>query len=53
MLYDLVVANAVFGSLWTVALWSPKYWWVGVHTGAFLGFFYYCLRFGMENSKDT
>jgi hypothetical protein len=34
----MIWINGVFGAIWTVALWSPKYYWAGFLMGGFYGF---------------
>jgi len=39
--------------MWTVALWSPKYYWAGLGFGAFYGFFIFQMIYNIPISKNT
>jgi hypothetical protein len=49
----LVIGNGIFGAVWTMALWSPKYWYFGLYSGGLLGFFFFHFIFGATNSKNS
>jgi hypothetical protein len=49
----MCLGNALFFSVWTAALWSPKYWWAGLYMGALLGFTYYSLVYGLPTTFNT
>jgi hypothetical protein len=48
-----MVGNSIFFTFWAVFLTGPKYWWVGMYSGAFLGALYYNWALGFNKSKDT